>query len=247
MNNHFFIIGAQRSGTTLLTKILDSHEQISMAKPIKPEPKFFLNSIKLFNYNDYFDKFFDNKGNVRIFGEKSTSYIESKIAAKQIKKYLPNSKLIIILRDPVKRAISNYFFSINNNLEKMDFEEALRNENNRILNKDDSASVSPFAYFSRGIYINYLEYWLKFFERQNILILVFEDLILNKKIDFIYDFLMVDKSMSKTFFSKENKSKGSKIMISNKIIETLAKKYYPYNIALAQKFNLDVSYWHGMK
>ena len=42
MTRHFFIAGAQRSGTTYLYRLLDEHPEIEMAKPERPEPKFFL-------------------------------------------------------------------------------------------------------------------------------------------------------------------------------------------------------------
>lgn len=247
MNNHFFIIGAQRCGTTLLTKILDSHEQICMAKPLRPEPKFFLKPIEKFNYIDYFEKFFDIRGKYSAYGEKSTSYIESKIAPEQINKYLPNAKLILILRDPVKRAISNYFFSKNNKIENLDFETALKNENIRKNLINYEVSVSPFAYFNRGIYINYIETWINYFDRKKILIIIFEELINKKNVDYIYDFLEVDVPKKKIDFSKENESFRLDIEISNKTIQELTKKYHSYNIALANKFNLEVSYWLGMK
>jgi len=42
---HFFVVGAQRSGTTYLYNVLDEHPQIFMAKPVRPEPKFFFPKI----------------------------------------------------------------------------------------------------------------------------------------------------------------------------------------------------------
>ena len=42
MPDHFVIVGAQRSGTTYLYGLLDEHPEIEMAKPVRPEPKFFL-------------------------------------------------------------------------------------------------------------------------------------------------------------------------------------------------------------
>ena len=74
-----------------------------------------------------------------------------------------------------------------------------------------------------------------------------EELINKKNVDYIYDFLEVDVPKKKIDFSKENESFGLDIEISNKTIQELTKKYHSYNIALANKFNLEVSYWLGMK
>jgi hypothetical protein len=42
VSDHFFIVGAQRSGTTYLYHLLSEHPSINMATPVWPEPKFFL-------------------------------------------------------------------------------------------------------------------------------------------------------------------------------------------------------------
>ena len=72
MNNQFFfIIGAQRSGTTYLHNILEEHPEISMASPVIPEPKFFLSSDYKKGKAFYINKFFPHSHprNI-IFGEK---------------------------------------------------------------------------------------------------------------------------------------------------------------------------------
>jgi hypothetical protein len=66
---HFFIIGAQRAGTTSLAKILDAHPQINMAKPFKPEAKYFLNTDRAnLNYNEYLKLFFSKRSNEKLLG-----------------------------------------------------------------------------------------------------------------------------------------------------------------------------------
>ena len=91
-----FIVGAQRSGTSYLYKILDSHPSVELAKPIKPEPKFFLKK-KLFALGKeyYLSRYFDTNNNKNVyFGEKSTSYIERPEAAKRIYNFFPDAKVI---------------------------------------------------------------------------------------------------------------------------------------------------------
>jgi hypothetical protein len=111
---HLFIIGAQRCGTTYLYKVLDSHPEIYMAKPLRPEPKFFINDLeysngKLYYENKYFSSIDDS---IKVLGEKGTSYIEHPDVSDRIKSFYPNAKIIVLLRNPVERAISNYFFFI---------------------------------------------------------------------------------------------------------------------------------------
>ena len=71
---NLFIIGAQRSGSTLLAKTLDLHSKIKLMTPIKPEPKYFLGTIIAANkFTLIFLK--DMKKIITIF-LKSVSYIE---------------------------------------------------------------------------------------------------------------------------------------------------------------------------
>ena len=104
MNNRitdiFFIIGAQRGGTTYLYRVLDDHPEIYMAKPLKPEPKYFLSQDCQKNLDSYEKKYFDDAPRgTKIFGEKSTSYYENTSVAKRIKTAYPKSKIILILRN----------------------------------------------------------------------------------------------------------------------------------------------------
>ena len=111
LNHHFFIVGAQRSGTTFLYKMLDRCDAICMAKPVFPEPKYFINrELNNFKYESYLNTHFKHKKNEKILGEKGTSYIEYPETSITITKFFENPKIIIALRNPVERAISNYFF-----------------------------------------------------------------------------------------------------------------------------------------
>jgi hypothetical protein len=113
--NQFFIVGAQRSGTTYLYNILDEHPEICMAQPVKPEPKYFLNKKLLdINIDEYYKMYYYENKKIKIYGEKSTSYYENEEVAKSIALTFPLTKIIFILANPVDRAISNYKFSVQN-------------------------------------------------------------------------------------------------------------------------------------
>jgi len=184
--NNFFIIGAQRSGSSLLAEILDSSLNIEMAKPIRPEPKYFLDDLGNKKFSEikiqYEQKFFKKLSKcVTHFGEKSTSYIESHRAAKNIKTIYPEAKIVAILRDPVTRAVSNYYFSMQNGLENEQFEDALSLEKERIKLPNKQTSVSPFAYITRGYYMNHISAYERIFGHENIKICIFEKLISEEK------------------------------------------------------------------
>ncbi len=177
--DHFFIVGAQRSGTTYLYQILDEHPEIEMAKPVRPEPKFFLRpDLHSLTRDDYLRRFFDPAAPGRLRGEKSTSYIESEYAARHIAAWFPDAKIIFLLRDPIARALSNYHFSRKNGFETLPLEQAITTEGERRDQYDRAkVSTSPYAYLQRGRYIEYMQLYARYFDPQNLLILIHEEVM----------------------------------------------------------------------
>lgn len=173
MAEHFVIAGAQRSATSWLAGVLDRHPDIAMARPMRPEPKYFLRA----GPDDamaYRAEFFAG-ADVALLGEKSTSYIEHPEAAARIAHCLPGARVVFMLRDPVERAISNWRFSVANGLETLPLDEALDAERGRTVAGDAAgASVSPFAYVARGRYVDYLAPWRKAFGGDRMKLLVTE-------------------------------------------------------------------------
>lgn len=187
------IIGAQRCGTTYLYELLDEHPEIAMAKPKRPEPKYFLDesAVKL-GREAYLQKFFsDAPATVNVFGEKGTSYIEFPEAGARVQQLFPDALAIVMLRNPVDRALSNYFFSVQNGLETRTLEEAFL-EGKPAPTLKQNVSVSPFDYLGRGQYSSYLEPYMKrFAERMRVCI--FEETVGNlSTIQSVYKWLNVD-------------------------------------------------------
>ncbi len=202
---HLFIVGAQRSGSTYLYQLLDEHPQISMAHPVRPEPKFFLNEQGVAKGPDYYEQtcFADRKADALYLGEKSTSYIESPEAATRIQRFFPDARILVILRDPVLRAYSNYRFSAANGLEAMSFDAALAAEPKRLTTARFSSSVSPFAYRQRGHYMDFLDKYLAVFDASQIKVLIFEELVNNlDQVQALYGWLGIDTTHAPSSLSK---------------------------------------------
>ena len=173
----FIIGGAPRSGTTWLSALAQRHRQLAMAKPIVPEPKFFLVDGLWQRGVDYYSaRWFDPLPADRLLGEKSTNYLESPQVAERMYRVLPRVKLIFLLRNPVDRAYSNYLWSRQNGLESETFERALALEERR--ERDLVATLRyarPHAYFSRGLYADLLAPFFDRFPREQILVLRHEE------------------------------------------------------------------------
>ena len=238
-NKHLFIIGVQRCGTTSILNYLKKYKIIISTKPEKPEPKYFLkNNI---NYDEYLNKFFKkNFITKKILVDKSTSYIESKKAALNIKKYIKNTKILILLRNPADRCISNYLLSKKNGYENFNLSKALKLEKGRIYNKLKT-SVSPYKYFERGVYWKYLDMWFKVFEKKNIKILVLENLIKDKvkELSSLCKFLGIK-------YKKELKFEKKNYLDQNKYLKyriQLQVRYKKINSILIKKYKLDLVNW----
>ncbi|CAH6900314.1 Sulfotransfer_1 domain-containing protein [Vibrio chagasii] len=233
--NQFFIVGAQRSSTTWLYKMLNQHPEVKMAEPVRPEPKYFL-SKNFDNKKDNYIKnyFYDIKGGITACGEKSTSYIEYELAAKRISSMFPDAKIIMMLRNPIKRAISNYQFSFNNGLETRTISEA-------ILGKKPSPklnspiSTDPFDYLNRGLYQNYIDMYEKYFSRSNILLLSTENITNNVEIlQKAYKFLGVNDQFFPSEFNDYENASQEKINVPKEVIEYLEHYYKKTNEYLSQ-------------
>lgn len=196
---HLFIVGAQRSGSTYLYNMLDGHPQVAMAKPVRPEPKFFMNDSLVARGKSYYESsyFPDRSERTLYLGEKGTSYIESMDAARKMLEYYPDARILMILRDPVVRAYSNYLFSVAHQLEELTFKEALEAELDRLKNAKFSTSVTPYAYRKRGHFIDYIDAYLKVFNASQLEILIFEEFVSDlASVQALYRWLGIDDSFA---------------------------------------------------
>lgn len=247
MANHFFIVGAQRAGTTYLYVLLDEHPEIEMARPLKPEPKFFLNDSLFAKGLDYYEEhFFGSKPAGWLRGEKSTTYIESKIAAKRIADAFPDANIVIVLRNPVERAISNYWFSVNNGIENASMEDAFINEGKRWLNYDRSKfSTSPFAYLQRGRYAEYISLYEKHFPQDNIKLILFEELITEPGVlRDLFGTLGVHRDFVPNVFGQVvNASQKAAGEMTPALRDYLREYFSDANSELAERFKLNLQLW----
>jgi hypothetical protein len=171
-----FVVGAQRCGTTYLYHLLDRHPEIEMAHPVRPEPKFFLDDALFARGLAHYDAaYFTARPGTQVRGEKGTSYLESDTAADRIREAFPDARIVVMVREPVARAVSHWRFSVENGVETLPLEEALKREPERRGDYDHSRfSVSPFAYLRRGRYAEDLARWAARFPRAHVRVLVFE-------------------------------------------------------------------------
>jgi hypothetical protein len=246
---HLLVIGGQRCGTTFLHHVLESHPEIAMARPARPEPKHFMrpDSVSL-GLDWYRATFFAHATDEVVLGEKSTSYIESPEAAARAQAVLERATVLVMVRDPVARAVSNWRFSTANGLEDRPLADALL-ESLRARRDWDPAqtltSVSPFAYLERGRYVDYLPAWDEAFPGE-VEIVFLDELVTGTDVATrLYRRLGVDATVRPPSFEEPvNRSAGEPPELPPGLVEQLRSWFAPADEQLRRRLGRTLP-WDG--
>ena len=157
---NFLIIGAQKSGTSALADFLKTHPQIAFAKKWRKHHKevhYFDNdkrfSRPLKNHKFYHKYFRHTKKHHKAIGEATPVYIYWEPALRRIYDYNPAMKLIVLLRNPVERAYSQYQMCKSKGEVTCSFREMLDRELE--MRRVDPRRQSPlYSCLSRGHYVS---------------------------------------------------------------------------------------------
>ena len=243
----FFVIGAGRTGTTSLYHYLDQHP--SLSKSAYDELGFFdVNfHLGLHWYRSLFPSIFTKfriklKTHFFMTYDVTPSYVRRPWIARRMKKLFPDTKLIIVLRNPIDKAQSHYYLSKKFG-ETRTFEEFIEEDINDILewdigSKDDYyfATKVENSKLARGFYVEQLPVWFELFSKNQILIISSEDLASNTKnvINNIFQFLNLPKYEIPNI-EKVNVSKHSKMNSDTR--KRLIAFFKPYNKQLYEFLN----------
>jgi len=170
----FILAGAQKSGTTALHYFLSRHPSINMGD--QQEIHFFDSDALFVLEADYeqLHKHYPPLAPSTIAGDCTPSYLYHEPAMQRIWTYNPKIKLLILLRNPVDRAFAHWNMQRYRGREPLDFFDAIREEQTRITGAPP-AEARRFAYVERGFYGGQLERVFKFFPREQVTIVKFED------------------------------------------------------------------------
>ncbi len=236
MKPNLFIVGAAKAGTTSVFNYLKSHPQIFgcpikepnyfgsdiqwdnfradykkstyldvekylARKKLRPIHNAFINSLECY------EELFRDSDKEKYLMEASTSYLYSQNAAREIKEYNSNAKIIIILRDPVKRTISHY---------KMGFVSGIHKERNIVkeiktdYEKENKGYGISNLYLELSLYYAQLKRYFKTFDQTDVLVLRFEQLKKNRSkfMNSIYSFLDLSAFSRNHQNSIHNKTRG---------------------------------------
>lgn len=229
----FIIVGAQKGGTTSLHRYLSSHHKIYM--PENKELDYFSNDKYYDEGLKYYHSLFDNnKTKGSLLGEASPQYMFYDKVPLRIYQDHPNVKIIMCLRNPIERAFSHYKMTSRRGKDNRSFQQAVkelikpRNLSDKYVFKKQDTEYLYFGEYGR-IYSNFLKY----FNKENILIIFSEDLR-DSKIDTlnkILSFLNVDFELNEKVLKRNYHAGGIQ---KNKTIP-LVLEYISKNLPLLKK------------
>ena len=180
----FMIVGAQKCGTTALAHFLSQHPEIGMASP---------KEVHLFDAPEYSSDWaakdideryrlhFRHCTGAKIRGEATPIYMFLPDIAPELKRYNPDLKLIVLLDDPVERAISHYYMEKSRDQEHRPLWLALLSEPLRLRRcrnaMEHGSAMRLWSYRRRGLYSVQLRNLYRCFDRDRVLVVRTRDLL----------------------------------------------------------------------
>lgn len=191
------IIGVKKGGTRALLEFLRVHPDI---RAVGAEPHFFDRHYDkgMEWYKDLMPRTLEGQ----ITMEKTPSYFVTMEAAARIYAMSKDAKLIVVVRDPVTRAISDYTQTLSKKPDIPSFESlTFKNRTTGLIDTSWSA-------IQIGIYAKHLENWLQYFPMRQILFVSGERLISDPagELSRVQDFLALKRIITdKHFYFNQTK------------------------------------------
>lgn len=209
------IIGAQKAGTSSLLQYLGQHPSICIHR--QREFVFFFSDIQyLKGYKHSYNEYFSHAKPGQVILAKHAMLMYSQMAIERLYEHNPSTSVVAVLRNPIDRAYSAYWFARSRGWEKITtFEEAIQVEADR-LKEGGWLKWRNIAYLHNGQYASHLKQLYKYFGPEKARIFLIEDL----------------KSDSGNVFRQIFKMVG----VDDTFTPDVSNKHNPSTIARSEKF-----------
>lgn len=219
----FLIIGAQKSGTSRLFRLIKQHPDVLPA--LQKEIHFFDHNFD--KGAKWYKAHFPLIKNGKMAFEATPNYIYHKLVPERISITLTEAKFILVLRHPVKRAYSHFQMMQRRPAGSEQSFEAAVGKEIRLLEelKGELPLVSKHGYLAKSRYDLQLQQWLKHIQPERIHILQSEDLFRNQQeeMDKIFAFLGLKSIALQESKARINKGEYEKISPDT---EALLNEYF---------------------
>jgi hypothetical protein len=192
MSPNFIVVGAAKAGTTWLYQCLREHPEVFVSTP--KELHFFSREKNYSKGVDWYLSHF-KEANQPAVGEVCPSYMYLPKVPPRMHSWNPEVKIIFILRNPIQRAYSAYCMQLDHGETTQDIKQEL-------------STSSLFA--QRGLYYQQIQEYLNIFSKEQVKILIYDDLKKDPEtfLKQVYDFLDIDQSYQpETLRKRENARK----------------------------------------
>ena len=201
---NFVVVGAAKCGTTSLWHYLSQHPDIYLPRRRKELHHFAADEIRANSagpgdgraledlcatWDDYLAEFAEAGGQAAV-GDVSPSYFAYPQSAAAIRRRLGEPRIVLILREPVQKAFSQYSHLLRDGRETLPFWEALQAEPERRA----KGWGALWRYVAGGLYAQPAATFLDSFGRDRVLVLFFEDMVRDQAAAMrqLFAFLSVD-------------------------------------------------------
>lgn len=167
----FLGLGTQKGGTTSLHQWLNTHPQVFLP-PCKEVHYFDLQPERS---SSWYAQHFHDARSEQACGEITPFYLFHPDVPARIHAVLPEVRMIVLLRDPVERSLSQIFHARKRGFETLMPEDAIAAEPSR-LQSGDAESLQKHSYVSRSRYLEQLNRYDTLFQQQQLLVLQSEQL-----------------------------------------------------------------------
>ena len=162
----FLVLGTQKGGTTTLQRLLNQHPGVFLA----PGKEVHYFSQHWEQSPDWYASHFRDARPGQRRGDITPFYLFHPQAPQRIHSLLPGAQLIVLLRDPVERALSQYFHSVRLGFEPLSLAEGLAAEPERLAT-EAPLHLQEHSYVSRSRYLEQLDRYSDLFPDQQLLVL----------------------------------------------------------------------------
>ena len=176
---NLFIVGAPKSGTTLLYHFLNNHPEAFMSEPketnffsyvpIKKQ-KLYYDAEKIQTFDQY-EQLFSQAKDRKIIGEGSVSYLFYPNVAHDLFKYNPEANIIVLLRNPVERALSHFLMDSRLGFIQDSAEDIFYKNS-----KHKNAHLWFQQVFELGLYSTQLKRYFEYFPEKQIHIFFYDEI-----------------------------------------------------------------------
>jgi len=241
------IIGVEKAGTTSLLRYLGEHPSVATHEAME-FPYFVRNDLYAKGYEALYAEYFTKNSNEYLLLAKNVGCIYWPSGPERLKLHNPDMKLIVVLRHPVDRAYSAYWYAVQKGREDLEtFKEAIDLEPARLSSGDDY-HIRYHAYLQRGLYAKQLGALLEIFPKEQVQVVILEEFKKNPKVvlNDIFNFMGLSSAIVNTG-QRHNETSGesnkllSMFMHKNKILRDVVKRILPGSVARKIKLLLSES------